>query len=302
MANLLGTDGNRDVRGQPTIIRDAMDHKDQEQRFFVSLFSALSFSNGFCLDAAWLTNSPLAAPLENQNSSLRRLFAKEFIHMVSRIPREEMLASFPENLRYFVGDHRVWSWPTRNAIPRRQELRMEIEKDKTVEKFIQFFPGERDQSLIMEGDRLKAKDEKFSDGFVNFSQVPVEIPTLLRKIAASHGDESLDDFAPIGETPLKRTLLTTSKQDIISALDRSELGGILGSGGEASRKRKLSCISLTKEMTAPPTGPPEDNFGRIRDHAKNVAEILNFPHCAPTDKDAISVCLADIFGFLLCWN
>ena len=291
MSQILGTDGNRDAWGKPTIIRDPIENDEQEHRFYVALLSALLFSNGFYLDVAWLTESPLCRPLENSDSSLRRMLAKGYIQLVSRIPQEDIPPTLPVHLKESVKQLDIWSWPTQP---------MKTQRIQNGE-WVQFHLPAGDNSLIKTNDNLESKSE---NGFIVHShdesefEAPIEFWNI-----ASQLEGTLGEFKTtvISQPTNSINVVTTAKASVIKALEDSKLNEILGVANQNGHARNEYCRSMLNSILRMESGVNEGSLTEITEQGKSTAMLLGLSLCKPGIY-SVSVSLADVIGFILCWD
>jgi len=254
-----------------------------------NLVNALLFSDGFYLDLAWLPL--LSRHIQNEVSSLRRLFAKGYLTIVSRIPRETWITEFEPDIEAFLRNLDVLDWPASFARPDPRPVSPEIE-------FFEYPLRTRIDTLAY-GERALESKLPVQDWFVNanseltavrppdFVWRAMQRMTLSGKLFSKHS------------STLDQELFFTSVSRIDEFLGGRKMCSVLGSTRESEQERIANCEHMLQELSRSAGGFSPDSLRRLQALAARTAELVGLEISDNGRDEEIGISVRGVIGYLL---
>jgi hypothetical protein len=257
------------------------------RRFFRVLTTALMYSSGFYLDAAWLPLDFVRPLFADLKFSLPRLTQKEYIRLVARVPRRELFDDRAP--RWLIGIP-IWEWPVPVVSPGRRE---------TKEGWLEFYERSwhsSDDAIPMLGgkevdtksvermftgvDRDSAQFEKQNDFFEGLGLIDVGVVKV---------DYSSTD----------KMLFWIELDQWLGLLKSGSLDKWLGNAGNVCLKRNNLCEQMRTDLRC-----FEDTsvFEKIQRNSVTIAEMWGLTPLQQNSNSRIGVSFQEAIGFLFSWG
>jgi hypothetical protein len=265
---------------EPALVNDS-------QTFFRILTTALLFSNGFYLDAAWLHCAFVRDLFEKVTFGLPRLAAKGYMPLATRIPRAELdFAWAPKWLR----EIQMWEWPIPIAPPERRE---------TEDGFL----------IFVEKSWLSSSDAIPLLGSVIVDSEKVNRMFIRQDKEADTSDLDLDIFNGIGAIEIgsvevdhsstDRVLFWIELDQVFGLLKSNTLNQFLGVARTEAMERLHLCEKLRNAVMH---GNQHSVFNHVQESALIITEKWGLKSHHQAGETRIGISFQESLGFLFSWK
>ncbi len=254
-----------------------------------NLVSGLLFSDGFNIDLAWLRM--LTTHLRNEVSSIRHLFVKGYVTIVSRIPRETGITELDNDIQDFVRHLDVWDWPASFDHPDPRPVSSDSE-------FLEYPLRERKETLVYREWALATKldvKEWFKEASPDLTTI--NPPDFVWR--AMQGIKLSGKLFTKRRSALDQALITTTVSRIDELLAGPQMCSVLGRADEAEQKRLACCTEMLLELSRSAGCISAATFHRLQELAATSAELVGLSISTDSRDEEIGVSIRGVIGYLL---
>lgn len=254
-----------------------------------NLISGLLFSDGFNIDLAWLRM--LTTHLRSEVSSIRHLFVKGYVTIVSRIPRETGIIELDKDIQDFVRQLDVWDWPASFEHPDPRPV-------SSASEFLEYPLRERIETLVYREGALATKldvKEWFKEANVDLTKInPPDFVWRAMQSITLRGELFTKQ-----RSALDQALITTTVSRIDDLLAGQQMRSVLGRADEPEQQRLDCCMEMLRGLSTSAGCISTDTLQTLQELAAKTAELVGLIISTDNPDEEICVSIRGVLGYLL---